>query len=64
MSCFGVAATQLAGLAGALLGWRPSEFWAATPSELGAVIDALSPATAAPPDAGLLSQLQDLFPDG
>ena len=31
----------LAILAGALLGWRPDEFWRATPAELAAVIEAL-----------------------
>jgi hypothetical protein len=30
-------------MAGALLGWRPDEFWAATPAELAAVLTALAP---------------------
>ena len=37
---FGPAALSLYGLAARLLGWRPPEFWAATPAELAA---ALSP---------------------
>ena len=45
---FGPAARRLAGLAGRMLGWRPSEFWAATPAEL-AVILAPEPAEAALP---------------
>jgi uncharacterized phage protein (TIGR02216 family) len=38
---FSEAAGRLAGLAGALLGWRPDEFWRATPAELGAVLGAM-----------------------
>ena len=33
---FGDAALRLAGLAGLLFGWRPEEFWQATPAELAA----------------------------
>jgi uncharacterized phage protein (TIGR02216 family) len=40
---FGSAALQLAGLAARLLGWRPDEFWSATPAELAAAL--------VPPDA-------------
>jgi hypothetical protein len=29
-------------MAGALLGWRPDEFWAATPAELAAVLTAMA----------------------
>jgi hypothetical protein len=29
-------------MAGALLGWRPDEFWSATPDELAAVLEALA----------------------
>ena len=32
----------MAGLAGALLGWRPDEFWSATPAELGAIVNAMA----------------------
>lgn len=35
---FGAGAARLAGLAGRLLGWRPGEFWAATPAELAAIL--------------------------
>ena len=31
---FGERAAALSGLAARLLGWRPNEFWAATPAEL------------------------------
>lgn len=40
---FAHGAVRLAGLAARLLGWRPTEFWAATPAELACVL--------APPDA-------------
>ena len=34
MTLFGKRAVALSGLAARTLGWRPAEFWAATPSEL------------------------------
>lgn len=61
---FSEGAARLAGLAGALLGWRPAEFWAATPAELAAVLAAL--AGEAPEAAGGhdLKRLMEMFPDG
>src|SRR5215204_5976668 len=35
---FGEKAAALSGLAARLLGWRPAEFWAATPAELAAAL--------------------------
>jgi hypothetical protein len=35
---FGPGAGRLGGLAARLLGWRPHEFWSATPAELAAVL--------------------------
>ncbi|MDE1916934.1 MAG: phage tail assembly chaperone [Sphingomonadales bacterium] len=35
---FGPGAHRLAGMAGRGLGWRPDEFWRATPAELAAVL--------------------------
>jgi hypothetical protein len=60
---FAVSAARLAGLAGALLGWRPDEFWKATPAELAAVLTAMAPedVSASPDD---LARLRDMFPDG
>jgi len=43
-ACFGAGAVRLAGLAARVLGWRPGEFWAATPAELAAAW--------APPEGG------------
>jgi len=60
---FAQCAARLAGLAGALLGWPPHEFWRATPAELAAVLGAL----AGPGEAGLsrgeLAGLMERFPD-
>jgi Phage tail assembly chaperone protein, TAC len=58
------SATRLAGLTGALLGWRPSEFWNATPAELGVILATLAPDTANPADRDLITQLKEQFPDG
>lgn len=41
---FGEGARRLSALAARLLGWRPDEFWAATPAELATI---LAPQTAA-----------------
>ena len=60
---FAACAARLAGLAGALLGWRPDEFWRATPGELAAVLSVL----AGPSEAGLtrgeMAGLMERFPD-
>jgi len=39
---FGSAALRLGGLAARALGWRPAEFWAATPAELAAALGVTS----------------------
>jgi uncharacterized phage protein (TIGR02216 family) len=60
---FAEAAARLAGLAGALLGWRPDDFWRSTPAELAAVLGALKgdePAAASDED---LRRLMRMFPD-
>jgi uncharacterized phage protein (TIGR02216 family) len=51
-------------MAGALLGWRPDEFWNATPAELGAILAALAGEEIAPAGAADLARLKELFPDG
>jgi uncharacterized phage protein (TIGR02216 family) len=61
MICFGDAAARLCGAASMLLGWRPEEFWNATPAELatamtvGVGVDV--------PDAETLEKLRHRFPD-
>jgi hypothetical protein len=60
---FSDSAARLAGLAGALLGWRPDEFWKATPAELAAVLRAMMPAEAGAPSEIDLKRLMEMFPD-
>jgi uncharacterized phage protein (TIGR02216 family) len=63
---FAAAAARLAGIAGAMLGWRPDEFWRATPEELGAILGAMTGegGEQAPLDRGALGRMQEMFPDG
>jgi uncharacterized phage protein (TIGR02216 family) len=61
---FSDAAARLAGLAGALLGWRPAEFWRATPAELGAVLGAMLGPEPAPASRADLERLMERYPDG
>ncbi len=61
------AARRLAGQAGLLLGWRPDEFWRATPDELDAALTAFAGMTDAPGaavDRATLARLKQLHPDG
>lgn len=60
------AAAKLAGMAGAVLGWSPDRFWAATPAELVAVVGALTGTSeiAVPPDAATIARMKEAFPDG
>ena len=37
---FGKSANLLAGIAARVLGWRPGEFWEATPAELASALQA------------------------
>jgi uncharacterized phage protein (TIGR02216 family) len=60
---FSEAAARLAGMAGALLGWRPEEFWRATPAELAAVLGAMMPEGASA-SADDLGRLMEMYPDG
>ena len=39
---FGPGAARLGGLSARLLGWRPDDFWRATPAELAAVLAPLT----------------------
>ena len=60
---FADGAAKLAGLAGALLGWRPEEFWKATPAELGSVFGAMIPSAETGPSTAEIERLRKLFPD-
>jgi uncharacterized phage protein (TIGR02216 family) len=44
-----------------LLGWRPEEFWNATPAELGLALQ--SPADGEGPDRAAINALRQRFPD-
>lgn len=61
---FADAARRAAHVAAAVLGWRPDEFWAATPAELVTALGLDAPPDAAAVDAGLLAGLMEKFPDG
>jgi hypothetical protein len=61
---FAESAARLAGQAGALLGWRPEEFWRATPAELASVIEALAGERAPQAGAADVARLREMFPDG
>jgi len=64
-AAFSASAAQLAGFAGAFLGWTPEAFWSATPAEVLAVIAALrGDDGCAPPDAATILRLREAFPDG
>jgi len=60
---FSESAGRLAGLAGALLGWRPEEFWRATPAELGAVLEAMVGNPDKSAGRSDLERLMQRFPD-
>ena len=62
MERFSESAARLAGLAGALLGWRPDEFWNATPAELALALEPVSGGTEAP-DKDAIAALRKRFPD-
>ncbi|HEX8481070.1 MAG TPA: phage tail assembly chaperone [Allosphingosinicella sp.] len=63
MERFSEAAGRLAGMAGALLGWRPEEFWRATPAELAAVIGGMIGEGEPAASRGDLERLMERFPD-
>lgn len=63
MERFSEAAARLAGLAGALLGWRPDEFWRATPAELAAVLEAIAGPGGDGVSGADLARLMERFPD-
>ena len=56
---FGAGAARLAGLAGQALGWRPAEFWAATPAELALVLAPLAATPGAPLSRAECEQLME-----
>ena len=61
MTFFDLAA-HMSGQVAVLLGWRPDEFWNATPAELATILSAMSP-TADAADGSTLQHLMKEFPD-
>ena len=59
---FGENAERLWGLAAAVLGWRPDEFWNATPAELASALRTPSQLTEGP-DTATIDELRHRFPD-
>jgi len=58
---FGDCAARLCSSAAMLLGWRPDEFWNATPAEL--VLALRTPDGTDAPDAATIDELRRRFPD-
>ncbi|MBU6167362.1 MAG: phage tail assembly chaperone [Alphaproteobacteria bacterium] len=58
---FADVARRAARAAALVLGWRPADFWAATPAELLTCLG--QDAADAPADAGLLARMMEQFPD-
>ena len=62
---FGPAALTLAGVTARILGWRPDDFWTATPADVAAVLAAWRGEDGAEGvgRAGLAAMMEQ-FPDG
>lgn len=60
---FAPAARRGVRVAAALLGWRPHEFWAATPEDLRTALGLDDGDGAAPAGGDLLARLMEAFPD-
>ena len=61
MERFGEAAARLCNAASVMLGWKPNEFWEATPAELALALDA--PGASGGPDPSTIEALKLRFPD-
>lgn len=60
---FGEAAGKLAAQTILMLGWRPDDFWNATPAELLGILAAISGDGEMPPSAEAIHKLMERFPD-
>ncbi len=61
---FAESAARAAGLAGVAFGWSPRAFWAATPAELNALVQAVRGDVPHPCDRATIDMLKERFPDG
>ncbi|WP_133364607.1 phage tail assembly chaperone [Qipengyuania sediminis] len=55
---FAQTAARLAGLAARVLGWRPGEFWAATPAEMAMSLGGEGPNEAPPSREEILTLIE------
>lgn len=60
---FADAARRAAHVAATALGWRPDDFWGATPAELRTALGLDEPPASAAVDAGGLAALMEQYPD-
>lgn len=60
---FGAGAARLAGAAQALLGWRPGDFWEATPADMMRALGGVVEAGGEPADRATLGALLAQYPD-
>lgn len=60
---FADVAAQLAARTALILGWRPDDFWNATPAELLGILQAVAGGGDTPPSADALRELMMRFPD-
>jgi hypothetical protein len=57
---FGASAARCCGLAARMLGWRPAEFWTATPAELAMAISAPNdPSAPRPPSRETIASMME-----
>lgn len=63
LASFAEVARNLAGMSAWALGWRPDEFWRATPDELAASLNGPASARPAPLDGQEVAALRAMFPD-
>ena len=63
---FRSCAARLSGQTSVVLGWRPEDFWQATPREVALIFDVLREQNGEemPADGVLLSQMMENDPDG
>lgn len=60
---FADVAAQLAARTALTLGWRPDDFWNATPAELLGILQAMTGDGEAPPSPDIINRLMTRFPD-
>ncbi|HTM96683.1 MAG TPA: phage tail assembly chaperone [Croceibacterium sp.] len=61
---FAAGALRLAGLTARALGWRPDDFWNATPAELAAILAPEANEDVTPLGREELARLMEKFRDG